>query len=544
MPSKNAALAGVVAGRVVAAAVVAAAAVALPHDAAANGRGTARIATWSGVIVDKDGERGRVVVTTGRGGTVRTLRTSKRTAARVRAGQLVKLRGERLGDGTYRLRGVRVTGRARRTQVRAAVVDRARGRYLLAAGGSVFSLRTPGSKRTPRASSAAIGAGDLMIAGVRMTSRGLEARHVREVGHVDVLELEGTFEGFRDGVLKLAVEKRGVVEVAVPTDMPVGRPSSGDELELMVSVSSEGSFTLIALDAEEEAGIDFDHERGRVEIEGVIARLTDRWVTVHGRGGASLACRAPQDEVLARFAVSQAVEMKCVLKHGQFVLRELASEAAGWRLEIPARETVPAGQGSAGSPEEDSVAPRVAPHTQVGPHGTSAPDCAEQRLAQVFLPWLDPAHYTLVANGTVESVAGWELSGAVRVSGNESYYVHGSGESFSLSLPAGSSATTAVICVGLEHPTLRFFARNEGSPVSLLGVEVLFEDAMGAVRALSIGKVTGKSSWQPTPPLLVVANLLPLLPGERTPVAFRFTPLDALGDWRIDDVYVDPYRKS
>ena len=37
-------------------------------------------------------------------------------------------------------------------------------------------------------------------------------------------------------------------------------------------------------------------------------------------------------------------------------------------------------------------------------------------------------------------------------------------------------------------------------------------------------------------------SLLPLLPGDRTPVAFQFTPL--LGDWQIDDVYVDPRRFS
>ena len=41
--------------------------------------------------------------------------------------------------------------------------------------------------------------------------------------------------------------------------------------------------------------------------------------------------------------------------------------------------------------------------------------------------------------------------------------------------------------------------------------------------------------------MLVVANLLPLLPGEHTPVAFRFTALG--GDWSIDDVYVDPYSR-
>jgi hypothetical protein len=43
--------------------------------------------------------------------------------------------------------------------------------------------------------------------------------------------------------------------------------------------------------------------------------------------------------------------------------------------------------------------------------------------------------------------------------------------------------------------------------------------------------------------LLLVANLLPLMPNSQTPVAFRFTP-QGQGKWWIDDVYVDPHRRS
>ena len=39
----------------------------------------------------------------------------------------------------------------------------------------------------------------------------------------------------------------------------------------------------------------------------------------------------------------------------------------------------------------------------------------------------------------------------------------------------------------------------------------------------------------------IVMNLLPLLPGGNTAVAFRFAPYGD-GDWTIDDVYVDPWR--
>jgi hypothetical protein len=72
-------------------------------------------------------------------------------------------------------------------------------------------------------------------------------------------------------------------------------------------------------------------------------------------------------------------------------------------------------------------------------------------------------------------------------------------------------------------------------------VEVLFETGDGHVRALPIGSVLGGPGWVPTPPLPITVNLVPLLPGEKTAVAFRFRPSGG-GDWRIDDVYFDPWR--
>ena len=53
----------------------------------------------------------------------------------------------------------------------------------------------------------------------------------------------------------------------------------------------------------------------------------------------------------------------------------------------------------------------------------------------------------------------------------------------------------------------------------------MFDGLGGMLKSLPIGVVLGGSQWQPTLPYLVVASLLPLLPGQQTPVAFRFTPV-------------------
>jgi len=174
----------------------------------------------------------------------------------------------------------------------------------------------------------------------------------------------------------------------------------------------------------------------------------------------------------------------------------------------------------------------------------SAPNCDDQSLSQPFTPWMDPSQYVLDSGGDFESAGGWALAGgAAVVDGNEPYYVTSSSDSHSLKLPAGSSATSSTICVGLEHPTLRFFAkRTAGGPFANLSVDVLFEDSAGNVHSLQIGATGGGAGWQPTPAYVVVANLLPLLPGDYTPVQFRFTANG--GTFQIDDTYVDPWGRN
>jgi hypothetical protein len=171
----------------------------------------------------------------------------------------------------------------------------------------------------------------------------------------------------------------------------------------------------------------------------------------------------------------------------------------------------------------------------------TAGPCDGRPTSKVFARWLDPLNYAPVAGGSFESAAGWTATGhAAVVSGNETFNV--AGGSRALSVPPGSSATSPSVCVGLDRPVLRFFARNTGSPLSLLRVDVLFEDAGGNVRTLPALVLPGGRNWAPTLPVPVLVSLLPLLPGQGTPVAFRFTPLGAGGAWTIDDVYVDPRR--
>lgn len=173
--------------------------------------------------------------------------------------------------------------------------------------------------------------------------------------------------------------------------------------------------------------------------------------------------------------------------------------------------------------------------------------CPTYQVGQPFLPWLDVLSYTLAPNGGFESgSSAWKLTGGAKVvSGNERFYVRSSTDRHSLSLPMGSSATSSTTCVETLDTTMRFFAINTGSLLSTLKVEALYKDVGGTTHTLPVGLVPGTGSWNPVPPMLIVANLLhpPLLTDGKVEVAFRFTPQGVLGGWRIDDVYVDPLKE-
>ena len=167
--------------------------------------------------------------------------------------------------------------------------------------------------------------------------------------------------------------------------------------------------------------------------------------------------------------------------------------------------------------------------------------------SQAFKPWGDSAYYAYAPNGGFESGSGgWALSGGAKVvAGNESFFIHGPGERYSLALPAGSSATSPPMCISLFSSKMRFFAANAGSPSSRLKVQVLYNGGTSGLLSLvtkllglsDFGYVNAGSAWQPSPAIGMLSGNLPLLTQS---VQFRFTPVDRNGSWQVDDIYLDP----
>lgn len=173
--------------------------------------------------------------------------------------------------------------------------------------------------------------------------------------------------------------------------------------------------------------------------------------------------------------------------------------------------------------------------------------CDDASLSQPFARWGDNAHYKLAPGGDAEgALTGWTLSGgAKRVAGSEPFAATGRLGSASFSIPAGGSLTTAATCVNAAYPSFRFFAKSSGGLLGLLpaiAVSLVYRDGALGLVELPIGTVLPTSSWRPSPVMLTGSVVGAALAGGEAPLALRFTSL--AGTWTVDDVFVDPYRRS
>lgn len=176
----------------------------------------------------------------------------------------------------------------------------------------------------------------------------------------------------------------------------------------------------------------------------------------------------------------------------------------------------------------------------------SAHACVYSGAAKVFSPWGDQRNYVLAPDGGFESDgAGWQLNGGASIDGeNEVYHLNGAGDSKSLALPPGSSAVSPSICMSIDTPSFRLVARNTGDPSSQLRVEAVYT-LLGLVRTQTTGTLQAGSTWEPSQSVSTLLTLSTVV-GTLTPssIEIRITPLDSSGVWQVDDLYVDPFRRS
>ena len=171
-----------------------------------------------------------------------------------------------------------------------------------------------------------------------------------------------------------------------------------------------------------------------------------------------------------------------------------------------------------------------------------AADCSFGDSGQVFLPWGDPASYSLVPQGDLSDTSAWSLKNA-SVSPDHDPFTLGTN---SLLLAKGDSeAVTPVMCVNVNNPTLRLFLADQGgNGKANLQVKVIYEGLDGHAHQLSVANLKVNEQWQPSVVIPIGVNLLAAASANGwTPVAFDFKVhgLQKGEAFSLDGIYVDPW---
>ena len=172
----------------------------------------------------------------------------------------------------------------------------------------------------------------------------------------------------------------------------------------------------------------------------------------------------------------------------------------------------------------------------------SAGPCPSYPMSQTFAAWLDPMSYTLAPGGAFESTSGLAFTGGARlVAGNETSYVHSRNDRSSVLIPQGGTVTTGPICVNLDNPTVRFFAKRPSfALLPVLTVEGLFTTKSGGTASLPlVGAPLAGGTWSLQLPMVATPAVLELT--DSTMMRFRIRAVS--GSWQVDDFYVDPLRR-
>jgi hypothetical protein len=195
----------------------------------------------------------------------------------------------------------------------------------------------------------------------------------------------------------------------------------------------------------------------------------------------------------------------------------------------------------------------VALATAVAPSMASA-NCLDEPVSPVFQAYGDSGDYFRVAGGNFAATTpGWYMERArldTRDSlkpGSDAPHLVES-KSQSLKMETGSWIVSPPICVDVKRPHFRFFAYKKGGSIGSLNARLLWIGDDGKFNITSVGTLSpGQfTSWELTPQL-ELANRLPIQGEQNTQVRFVFDynnqESGTRGQWFVDELYVDPYRR-
>jgi hypothetical protein len=186
--------------------------------------------------------------------------------------------------------------------------------------------------------------------------------------------------------------------------------------------------------------------------------------------------------------------------------------------------------------------PRSVPQVAAQPASSDA-SCPTVDASPLLGDFGDSYDYAPLSEATFEgSTAGWSLTNATVVDGNEPWNVVGAGDSQSLRLSADGSAISPNFCIDNRVPSFRFFAvSTHGGRKARLSVRVDWTDTQGNTGSTPAYALRSKdyTSWRLSPTFALMAGL----PDGNTLSAQLVFSASRGSAWQIDDVLLDPYAK-
>ncbi len=177
--------------------------------------------------------------------------------------------------------------------------------------------------------------------------------------------------------------------------------------------------------------------------------------------------------------------------------------------------------------------------------GQSQSTCDNPLIVHPFSSFGDDRDYVLAPGGEFEDgvAEGWQFSSGAKLAQG------GRNSAGSLALPPGASAVSPSMCVDLNYPTFRFYGKATGEADDAeIMVEVVYphvaNPAFEEIKKFDAKQGTeAGDGWRLSDDIDLKPDLGGSLAGRRQ-VALRFTSVGETsgGDYRVDDVYIDPKR--
>jgi hypothetical protein len=167
----------------------------------------------------------------------------------------------------------------------------------------------------------------------------------------------------------------------------------------------------------------------------------------------------------------------------------------------------------------------------LAPAAASAAVCPDVPSSQALSQFGDTNDYFLAPGGDFEGPGWTGMRPGDRVDANKPWGLAGPK---AMRLNRDKTITSPDFCVSERHPHFRFMAASN-EPGGLLQVE-----AMEGPVPTALATVSATGDWRLTD-IVPLASALGYLGDEGHNVKLRFTSLK--GEWLIDGVYIDPYRR-